>query len=65
MKFVFCEKIEEIVEISPFPIYAVGGYVRNALIGNFETNDLDLASPMKAEEFIEILKSVSIVPTAY
>lgn len=38
-------------EISPLPLYIVGGYVRNYLAEKFISDDIDLAGSIPAEEF--------------
>lgn len=51
-------KIEKLAECFPVPVYLVGGYVRNFLIGGFISEDVDLAAPLPTEKAAEyILKA--------
>lgn len=47
----FPEKLQRLAECAPFPLYAVGGAVRDALAGLPASPDIDLAAPASAEEF--------------
>ena len=38
------------------PLYVVGGYVRNYLISQMTSEDIDLASPMDTDEMLKILE---------
>ncbi len=42
---------------SPAPIYVVGGFVRDFLIGSTASSDLDLSAPLSTDEFVELAKS--------
>ena len=47
-----------LAEISKKPLYVVGGYVRNYLFDGTVSDDIDLASPMTADELLPLLSVV-------
>lgn len=64
MKIPFSEIIIKLANSSKYPIYAVGGFVRDFLMGNTSTFDLDLASPTSVEDFLELLNKFNLKPSA-
>lgn len=56
MKIKFDTKVKELAELFPVPLYAVGGYVRDSLLG-FSPCDLDITSALPPEEVKRILSS--------
>lgn len=52
MKIIIPATLEKLSERLPEPLYAVGGYVRNYLIGGITSEDLDLSAPLSAERVI-------------
>ena len=48
--------LKELSEIFPAPFYAVGGFVRDSLMG-FSPKDVDLASPLTPDEVKSLLKN--------
>lgn len=51
MKPEFSEKLHTLARRAPFPLYAVGGAVRDALAGLPASDDIDLCAPADAEQF--------------
>ena len=45
------EKLQDLARKAPFPLYAVGGAVRDALAGLPASPDLDLCAPADADDF--------------
>ena len=55
MKIAVSEKLKNLALICPFPLYIVGGYVRDALAGlKSEVPDIDICAPVSADEFLKI-----------
>ncbi len=49
------EKLYNLASACPFPLYIVGGYVRDALAGlKAEGQDIDVCAPVGAEEFLSV-----------
>ena len=49
MELHISEKLRALAERAPFPLYIVGGAVRDALAGLPASQDVDLAAPAPAE----------------
>ena len=59
------EKLENLAEQCPFPLYVVGGFVRDFLAGlESATSDIDICAPADAEEFVEVAKKCGGKPVA-
>ena len=58
------EKLNDLAKICPFPLYAVGGTVRDALAGLPCTRDWDLAAPVPAEKVAEFALRCGMKETA-
>ncbi|MDY6367067.1 MAG: HD domain-containing protein [Clostridia bacterium] len=56
MNPVFSDNLMRLAEIFPKPLYAVGGYVRNALLCGESSEDIDLAAPVLSETAAESIK---------
>lgn len=52
----FSQKIIEFAKKFKYPIYAVGGFVRNYLVSGMISEDIDLASSISADELVLRLK---------
>ncbi len=50
-------KIIELAQALPEPLYVVGGYVRNYLLNQTISEDVDLASPLDAQIFKDVLNN--------
>lgn len=65
MKLLLSEKLHSLAEACPFPLYVVGGFVRDYLAGlESKSADIDICAPADAEEFVEIVKRCGGKPTA-
>ena len=51
MKLNLPEQLTALAQKAPFPVYVVGGAVRDALAGLPATNDVDICAPADAEAF--------------
>ena len=51
MELVLPEQLHALAKRAPFPLYAVGGAVRDALAGLPATDDIDLCAPADADAF--------------
>ena len=56
MKIIYEQNLGFFAKSLPCPLYIVGGYVRNYLIDNAPSSDVDLCAPMPAETLIEYLE---------
>ncbi|MDE6597933.1 MAG: HD domain-containing protein [Clostridia bacterium] len=57
MKITLPEKLKNLANSCPFPLYVVGGYVRDALAGlKSENCDIDICAPVSADEFCSAAK---------
>lgn len=56
MQIYFSGKIKSLASKLNMPLYAVGGYVRNYLIDNKPSVDIDLSAPINAEEILPLIK---------
>ena len=55
MKIPVSEKLHALALNCPFPLYIVGGYVRDALAGlKSEVKDIDICAPVSADEFLSV-----------
>ena len=55
MKLAVSEKLKNLALSCPFPLYIVGGYVRDALAGlKSKTADIDICAPVSADGFLKI-----------
>lgn len=52
MKILITEKLKNLAEDCGFPLYAVGGCVRDALAGLKSSGDVDICAPVSAEIFV-------------
>ena len=50
MKIPVSEKLIALAKSLPKPLYVVGGYVRNFLLAKHISSDIDISSPLLAEE---------------
>ncbi|MDE7439655.1 MAG: HD domain-containing protein [Clostridia bacterium] len=51
-------KLHNLASACPFPLYIVGGYIRDALAGICaEAQDIDICAPVSADEFLAVAKS--------
>lgn len=57
MKIFVAPELYNLALACPRPLYVVGGYVRNFLIGGIVSDDLDIASALPASEFAKIAES--------
>lgn len=58
MKIIVSEKLYNLAKSCPFPLYIVGGYVRDALAGlSDEKQDIDICAPADAETFLNVAKN--------
>ena len=57
MKDFFNDKIIALAKSLNKPLYAVGGIVRNFLIDQIKSSDIDLCAPIRVEDFESILKT--------
>lgn len=58
MKEILSEKLISLAKICPFPLYMVGGTVRDYLAGlKSRVSDYDICAPVSAEKFCEIANS--------
>ena len=64
MKEKFSQKIIELANRLDGPLYAVGGVVRNYLIDRSFADDVDLCAPVRAEQFLKVLKGLSFTVLA-
>ncbi len=55
MNNLFCQKLKNLAGEMSLPLYIVGGAVRGVLIDGTLSNDVDLASAMPAEDFVQLL----------
>lgn len=55
MNLVIPKSLKKLADILPVPLYVVGGYIRNSLIG-IKGEDIDICSSLKVEDLAEILK---------
>lgn len=53
MKIIIPEKLKKLSENCPSPLYAVGGYVRNFLINETPSDDIDIAAGLNTEEIVK------------
>ncbi len=53
----FDENLIKIAKSLPAPLYAVGGIVRNAIIGGSPSSDVDLAAPFTVDELLPYLEN--------
>ncbi len=51
----FSDKLINFAKKVNAPLYAVGGFVRNYLISNEKSTDIDLCAPIKSEQFCRLL----------
>ena len=58
MKIAVPEKLKNLALSCPFPLYIVGGFVRDGILG-LESNvpDIDICAPVSADEFLKVAKS--------
>lgn len=56
MKIKFDADLKDLAELFPVPLYAVGGYVRDSLLG-YSPSDVDITSELPPEEVKKILSS--------
>ncbi len=52
MKIPVSEKLIALAKSLPKPLYVVGGYVRNYILAKHISNDIDISSPLLAEEIL-------------
>ena len=52
------ENLKKLSEKLPAPLYAVGGYVRNFLLGGVASEDIDLAAPLTTGEIVSAAESL-------
>ena len=64
MRIFIPENLKKLADVCPKPLYAVGGYVRNFLIDQTVSADLDIAAPLSAED-IENAAKISGFKVAY
>ena len=58
MKITVSEKLYNLASACPFPLYIVGGYVRDALAGlESKAPDIDICAPVSADGFLNIAKN--------
>lgn len=60
MKLNLPEQLTALAQKAPFPVYVVGGAVRDALAGLPATNDVDICAPADAEAFSALAKSCGL-----
>ena len=60
MEIPVLDKIAELAEIFPVPLYLVGGYVRDYLIGGELSKDVDLAAPCKTQTAETYIRAVGL-----
>lgn len=54
MVFSIPENLKALARLSPAPLYAVGGFVRDTLRGAPLSGDVDICAPIKCEDFISV-----------
>lgn len=54
MKITVPEKLHNLAVCCPFPLYIVGGFVRDAIAGLKCDTDIDICAPVPADEFLAI-----------
>ena len=55
MKITVSEKLHSLATACPFPLYIVGGYVRDGLAGlKCDRIDIDICAPVSADEFLAV-----------
>lgn len=64
MKINFDQQLIKLANNLPSTLYAVGGYVRNFLLGDNTSRDIDLAGAITIENLIEGLSTLGITPSA-
>ncbi len=64
MRIFIPENLKKLADLCPKPLFAVGGYVRNFLIDQTVSADLDIAAPLSTEE-IENAAKISGFKVAY
>ena len=65
MKLPLSEKLNDLADACPFPLYVVGGYVRDCIAGKLRENgDVDICAPVSAEEFCAVAEKAGAVVTA-
>ena len=58
MKIAVPEKLHNLAEVCHFPLYIVGGFVRDALAGlKSKAPDIDICAPVSADEFLKVAQS--------
>ena len=60
MKLNLPEQLKALARKAPFPLYVVGGAVRDALAGLPATDDIDLCAPADAETFSRLAESCGL-----
>ncbi len=60
MKDFLDSQIIEFAQKATFPIYVVGGAVRNFLLGERTFNDIDICAPVRSDEFSQSAKEFGI-----
>lgn len=56
MKLKVSQNLYKLAKSCPFPLYIVGGYVRDSLLG-LAPQDIDISAPCSAEKFLEAAKA--------
>ena len=57
MKINVPEKLNNLAKSCAFPLYIVGGYVRDAICGiECKAPDIDICAPVSADEFLKVAK---------
>lgn len=65
MDMVIPQSLHTLASVCSFPLYIVGGFVRDFLAGlKSENQDIDICAPVSAEEFIKAAKSCGARVTA-
>ena len=49
------DRLKKLADLFPVPLYVVGGYLRNCLLG-IAKEDIDICSSLKVEELEKLLK---------
>ena len=58
MKISVPEKLNSLALACPFPLYIVGGYVRDAIAGlKCNAPDIDICAPVSADEFLKVVEA--------
>ena len=56
MKLALSENLTALAKGCPFPLYVVGGFVRDALAG-LDAADVDICAPADTDEFVKVAEN--------